>query len=109
VFPADSEGRVDIPALLTHLGQRQVLSLMVEGGGQVLGSFFEEGAVQEVWAFLAPMIIGGAAAPGPVGGLGIDRLSQAAILHQVSIDPVGKDWLLRAKVETSARSSASNK
>jgi len=109
VFPADSAGRVDIPALLTHLGQRQVLSLMVEGGGQVLGSFFEAGSVQEVWAFLAPMIIGGAAAPGPVGGLGIERLSQAAILHQVSIDPVGKDWLLRAKVETSARSSASNK
>ncbi len=109
VLPADETGRVAIPALLQHLGQRQVVSLMVEGGGQILASFFEAGEVQEVWAFLAPMIIGGEAAPGPVGGLGAAFLTDATILRDVSIESVGKDWLFRAKVETSAPSPASNK
>ncbi len=109
VLPADDAGRVAIPALLQHLGRRQVVSLMVEGGGQTLGSFFEAGEVQEVWAFLAPMIIGGDAAPGPVGGSGVETLARATFLQEGVMESVGKDWLFRAKVETSDRSSASNK
>ena len=97
-LPADSSGRVSLSDLLAHLGQRQVQSLMVEGGGEVLGTFFAAGAVQEVWAFLAPMIIGGAAAPGPVGGVGPALLSEATRLRDVSIESLEGDWLFRAKV-----------
>lgn len=101
-LPADASGRVSIPHLLDHLGQRDILSLMVEGGGEVLGSFFSIGAVQEVWAFLAPLIIGGEAAPGPVRGLGPARLAEATHLTELMWEQVGKDWLIRGKVETPA-------
>ena len=41
------------------LGERQTLSLLVEGGGELLGSFFDRGLVDKVQAIVAPMIIGG--------------------------------------------------
>ncbi len=103
-LPADALGRVSISALLAYLGERQILSLMVEGGGEVLGGFFLAGAVQEVWAFLAPMIIGGDAAPGPVRGPGAAWLSDAARLQNVRVEALGKDWLFRARVATKQRS-----
>ena len=99
-LPADAHGRVALLALLHHLGRREITSLMVEGGGEVLGSFFEAGVVQEVWAFLAPLVIGGEDAPGPIGGLGPARLAQATRLNSTTLEQVGKDWLLRGKVET---------
>ncbi len=102
VLPADETGRVSIPHLLDFLGRREVLSLMVEGGGGVLGSFFDVGAVQEVWAFLAPLIIGGEAALGPVRGRGPEHLAEATRLTGLTLEQVGRDWLLRGKVETSA-------
>jgi len=102
VLPADEAGRASIPHLLAFLGRRDILSLMVEGGGDALGSFFEVGAVQEVWAFLAPLIIGGEAAPGPVRGRGPEHLAEATRLTGLTLERVGQDWLLRGKVETSA-------
>ena len=98
-LPADHRRRVALPQLLTHLGQRQITSLLVEGGGEVLGSFFEQGLVQEVWAFLAPLIIGGRDAPGPVGGLGPATLAEAVRLHQARLAAVGKDWLVVARLD----------
>ncbi len=109
VLPADAQGWVSWPHLLDALGKRQITSLMVEGGSQVLGSCFQAGVVQEVWAFLAPMIIGGDQAPGPIGGPGFARLEQAIRLVGIELEPVGKDWLFRGKVETLESMGASNK
>ena len=50
---------LNLDQLLTTLAARGVLSVWAEGGGAVLGSLFEGGHVDEVWAFLAPSIIGG--------------------------------------------------
>ncbi len=100
VVPANLQGWVSWSHLLDALGKRQITSLMVEGGAQVLGSCFQAGAVQEVWAFLAPMIIGGQEAPGPIGGQGFVRLAQAPRLTHVRVESLGKDWLFRGKVET---------
>ncbi len=109
VLPADTSGRVAIPALLEALGQRGVLSLLVEGGGEVLGSFFDQGMVQEVWAFLAPMIIGGEQAPGPVRGRGAATLARATRLTRLKLQLLGQDWWVQGKVETSPQGDASNK
>ena len=66
VFPGET--RVPIMALLAELGQRAVTNLLVEGGGRVLGSFLEAGQVDEVEAYIAPILEGGdhPAAPRPV-------------------------------------------
>ncbi|MBL7202457.1 MAG: bifunctional diaminohydroxyphosphoribosylaminopyrimidine deaminase/5-amino-6-(5-phosphoribosylamino)uracil reductase RibD [Anaerolineae bacterium] len=93
VLPADEE-RVSPVALLAALGEREVTSLLVEGGGTVLGSFFAHGLVDKVLAFVAPMIIGGQHAPTPVGGPGAARIAEAWRLTGVQIQQLGADVLI---------------
>ncbi len=93
-LPADPDGRVDLTALLDELGRRQVLSLLVEGGGTLLASFFRAGLVDKVLAFVAPLIIGGQEAPSVVAGLGVTHLEQATRLERVRVERVGEDILV---------------
>jgi diaminohydroxyphosphoribosylaminopyrimidine deaminase / 5-amino-6-(5-phosphoribosylamino)uracil reductase len=95
VLPATADGQVDLPALLHELGRRNLTSLLVEGGSEVLGSFFDAGLVNEVWAFMAPLIIGSADAPAPVGGRGLSRLADAVRLKEVTVETVGDDFLIK--------------
>lgn len=98
VLPATSTGQVAIPALLAELGRRNIMSLLVEGGGSLLASFLSAGAVQEVWAFLAPLLIGGDGAPGPVRGAGSAALADALRLHNLTVEHVGDDILVRGRI-----------
>jgi diaminohydroxyphosphoribosylaminopyrimidine deaminase/5-amino-6-(5-phosphoribosylamino)uracil reductase len=66
-----------------------MLTLLVEGGSELLGSFFAEKLVDRVWVFIAPLIIGGRNAPGPVGGLGIDGLARAIRLRHLQVETPG--------------------
>jgi diaminohydroxyphosphoribosylaminopyrimidine deaminase/5-amino-6-(5-phosphoribosylamino)uracil reductase len=97
--PANDRGLVDLAPLLDRLGGRGVQSLLVEGGAGVLGSFFDAALVNEVWAFLAPTVIGGDAAPPSVGGRGAGRLKDALNLEAVSVEHLGRDILLRGKTD----------
>jgi diaminohydroxyphosphoribosylaminopyrimidine deaminase/5-amino-6-(5-phosphoribosylamino)uracil reductase len=98
-FPASPEGRVELLPLLDELGRRGVLSLLVEGGSEVHSSFFTEGLVDKVHAFIAPMVIGGRSAPGPVGGQGIEALTGSIRLRDLKTTRLGGDILLTAYVE----------
>ena len=93
-LPATREGMVDPCALLEALGARGVVSLLVEGGGTLLGSLFDLGLVDKVAAFIAPVIIGGISAPSPVGGNGSANMSEAARIRQVRVEQIGEDILL---------------
>lgn len=93
-LPADAEGRVDLARLLDELGQRDVLTLLVEGGATVHGAFFDAGLVDRVQAIVAPLVVGGRAAPTAVGGLGAGRLSEAWRLRSPTIEQVGEDVLI---------------
>jgi diaminohydroxyphosphoribosylaminopyrimidine deaminase/5-amino-6-(5-phosphoribosylamino)uracil reductase len=90
----DSGEHVDLDALLAELGRRDVLSLLVEGGGAVHGSFFDAQLVDRVQAILAPLVIGGAAAPMAVGGDGPAALIDATRLIDVAVEPLGADVLV---------------
>ena len=93
MLPAE-DGCVSLTALLAMLGQRQVTSLLVEGGGTVLGSFFAHGLVDKVLVFLAPLIIGGRDAPTPVGGTGVACIAEAWRLERVRVRQLGPDVLI---------------
>ena len=90
--------RPDLTALLKELGAREIQSLLVEGGQTVLGSFFDAGVVNEVWAFLAPMLIGGTDAAPSIGGLGIDELKAAPRLSNVTVEVLNNDLLIKGEV-----------
>ncbi len=87
----DSGGRVDIRALMRTLAEREITSVLIEGGGEVHASALASGVVDKVAWFVAPKLIGGREAPGPLGGLGIDRLSEAVSLDRVSVARMGND------------------
>ena len=105
VAGASDAGRVNLPSLLHALKERGVQSLMVEGGGETLGAFFDAGLVDEVWAFLAPIVIGGAA-PSPIAGAGPEKLGEALRLMKPSFEHLGDDILLRGTLSV-ARKEAS--
>ncbi len=90
----DRRGKVDLEALLHLLGQRRVLSLLVEGGAEIHGAFFDARLVDKFHLFLAPKIIGGRQAPGILGGEGIATLAEAQQLREVTLRRLGQDLLL---------------
>jgi diaminohydroxyphosphoribosylaminopyrimidine deaminase / 5-amino-6-(5-phosphoribosylamino)uracil reductase len=95
-LPATADGRVSLPALLDELGKRRLLSVLVEGGGSMHASFFGEDLVDKVYAYVAPRVIGGREAPGPVGGGGIEHIADAIGLHGVDVTRLGDDVLITA-------------
>jgi diaminohydroxyphosphoribosylaminopyrimidine deaminase/5-amino-6-(5-phosphoribosylamino)uracil reductase len=101
VFPF--RGRhVPLKALLRRLAKEEIISLMVEGGGEVLGSFFDLRLVDRVCWFLSPIILGSAKSRVAVAGIGAARLDQAARLHDAIIEKVGNMLLLQGKVSSTA-------
>lgn len=93
VLPA-ADGRVDLAALLRLLGGRDVTSLLVEGGGTLLGSLFDQGLVDKVVACIAPTVIGGHAAPTAVGGTGVKLVRDAIRLGGVGLLQLGRDLVV---------------
>jgi diaminohydroxyphosphoribosylaminopyrimidine deaminase/5-amino-6-(5-phosphoribosylamino)uracil reductase len=91
---AGPDGRVDLREVLAELGRRDVVSLLVEGGGIVLGSLFDAGLVDKLQAFIAPVIIGGEGAASPVEGRGVLRLADSWRLERTRLEAIGTDWLV---------------
>jgi diaminohydroxyphosphoribosylaminopyrimidine deaminase/5-amino-6-(5-phosphoribosylamino)uracil reductase len=98
-LPAAPDGRVDLPPLLDELGRRGILSLLVEGGAEVHASFFAAGLVDKVHAYVAPRLVGGRAAPGPLGGEGVEHLAAATHLSEVDFVRLGDDLLITGYVD----------
>ena len=94
---ADHSGE-QVRQLLAELGQRRLTNVLVEGGPTVLGSLADAGAIDEVWAFIAPTIIGGATAPSPIGGAGIQALASAAAIEIEHTEHTGGDLFVRGVV-----------
>lgn len=87
-------GRVDLPALLDELGQHEMSNVMVEGGGGILGSFFDQNLADEAMVFVAPKLIGGRDAPDPLAGRGSDSMAQAITLTNAVRRRVGDDQMI---------------
>lgn len=93
-----NNNHVDINDLMTKLGAMGIDSLLLEGGGTLNAAFLEAGCVDEVWAFIAPKIIGGEGAKTPVSGKGIDKMSEAINLQDIDIQNINGDILIKGKI-----------
>jgi diaminohydroxyphosphoribosylaminopyrimidine deaminase/5-amino-6-(5-phosphoribosylamino)uracil reductase len=100
IFPGT---RVPLKRFLKRLGDNGIISVMVEGGSEVLGSFLDGGLADRVYWFISPMIIGGQAARSAVGGRGATRLAQAWRLRNPRFEPAGDGWLLIGDLSAWAR------
>ena len=92
-------GKVNIESLLQSLGKRGITSVLVEGGGTLLGSMFDDGQVDKVIAFVAPVIIGGSRTKTPVGGRGVETIADAMRLKRVKIERIGEDVMITGYIK----------
>lgn len=92
--------RIALRWLLNKLGEENVTSLLVEGGGEVNASFLLGGFAQRVAFFYAPKILGGRDARKAVAGEGVRSLTEAVQLRDVKWRKLGEDLLLTARTDT---------
>ncbi|MDE2060377.1 MAG: bifunctional diaminohydroxyphosphoribosylaminopyrimidine deaminase/5-amino-6-(5-phosphoribosylamino)uracil reductase RibD [candidate division NC10 bacterium] len=95
-----SRGKVRLEHLLKHLGEREVTSVMIEGGEAIFTSAIEEGIVDKFLLFMAPILVGGKSAPSLLGGAGIEEIGQALRLHRLRIEQLGEDLLIEGYPST---------
>ncbi len=93
-----SKGRVRIEALLEALGQRGILSVLVEGGSEVAAQFLDGGHVDRLLWFVAPKIVGGVDAVPAVAGRGVARMGDALVLEDLTVRRLGGDLLLDGRL-----------
>ena len=79
---------------LEQLGQRGLDSVLIEGGAEVQYSALCAGVVQRLYVYVGAMLLGGAGAKSPVGGLGAPDPAEAFALGAPEIELFGRDVLL---------------
>ena len=82
-------------AVLRDLGKRGCTTVMIEGGGAMLGSAFDERLVDRVHFYLAPLLCGG---PDVIAGLGVGSTRESFRLQNVAFRKIGSDLRLTADV-----------
>jgi len=110
VILPERKGRVDLAALMRYLGEREMCTILLEGGGTLLASALQQGLVDKLIVFVTPKIVGGASAPTGVGGVGLQRMSQAIAAPFAEIEKVGEDLMVTAypRYESASRRPASS-
>ena len=94
LFPGEKEGEVDLLALMGLLGEREITSVLVEGGSRVNASALRSGIVDKAIFFFAPKIIGGVDSLPMFGREGVKDLDQAVRLKDIEISRTGEDIMV---------------
>jgi diaminohydroxyphosphoribosylaminopyrimidine deaminase/5-amino-6-(5-phosphoribosylamino)uracil reductase len=85
---------VDLPQAMRLLGQREIGSILLEGGGRLNGAMLEQRLIDKLVLFLAPKIIGGDGAPSSFRFAGFERMEQAIHLQRLNVERYGDDLCL---------------
>lgn len=94
----EKEGQVNLKDLFKKLSGLEITNVLVEGGGTLIGSLFDEGLVDKVLFFINLKIIGGKEAISPVMGKGVSRVDKAFKLKETSLRRIGEDFLVEGYV-----------
>ena len=93
-------GRVNLRELMIELANREIASVLVEGGGTITASFIENGLADKFIAFISPIIIGGKDAISPVEGEGIEKISDVVKIHNFSVRKLGEDIVVEGYINS---------
>jgi diaminohydroxyphosphoribosylaminopyrimidine deaminase/5-amino-6-(5-phosphoribosylamino)uracil reductase len=85
---------VDVGVLVKKLAKMKIMSLLVEGGGEVNASFLAKKLVDKAHFIIVPKIFGGRTAKTPVEGEGVSLPSQAKWLKEVEVEKLGTDIIV---------------
>lgn len=91
-------GHIDLSELMKLLGGLGIDSVILEGGGTLNWSALRSGIVKLVQCYISPKLFGGAEAPSPVGGMGVELPRDAFRLTAPEITRLGDDILLESEV-----------
>lgn len=94
VLTCGSGPQVDLRLAMKQLGEREIGSILLEGGGRLNGAMLEQGLVDKIMLFVAPKIIGGKLSPQAISMEGWERMKDALRLERFQAEPVGEDICL---------------
>jgi diaminohydroxyphosphoribosylaminopyrimidine deaminase/5-amino-6-(5-phosphoribosylamino)uracil reductase len=83
---------------MKKLGQRGIAAVLIEGGSELSAAALQDGIVDKVFFFYAPVIIGGKKATPMVGGTGISKVSHAVKVRDLRYRKVGDDILVEGYI-----------
>jgi len=92
--PAGAEG-LDLGALLDRLGERGILSVLVEGGAGIMGSMIRSRLIDKAYVFKAPKLLGGNDGVPVAAGPGARRMDDCLVLERIRVRRFGDDVLIR--------------
>jgi diaminohydroxyphosphoribosylaminopyrimidine deaminase / 5-amino-6-(5-phosphoribosylamino)uracil reductase len=78
--------------VLADLGRREITSVLIEGGGEVLGQAFDARLVDRVQFYLAPLLTGGPVIA--VRGKGATSTAQGAHVTEIRYEKLGRDLVV---------------
>jgi diaminohydroxyphosphoribosylaminopyrimidine deaminase / 5-amino-6-(5-phosphoribosylamino)uracil reductase len=80
---------VDLRVLLAELGAKEITSILIEGGGNILGQALDQHLVDKVHIYTAPVFTGGPAIA--FAGAGADSTASAARLERIRYERIADD------------------
>ena len=98
LYVAEKNGHIDLNDLMQKLGERNIDSILLEGGGILNWSALKSGIVNKVYAYIAPKLFGGADAKTPIEGMGTDSPAHAVMLGNSKVTKLGDDFLIESDV-----------
>ncbi len=95
---SSGRNRIDMQDMLKELGKLQITSLLIEGGPGINASAMEEGIVDKIVMFIAPIIIGGKGAPSAIQGKGVAILKEAVRIYDLEIKRLADDIMVEGYI-----------
>ena len=87
-------GQIDLAYLFQKLGEQNIDSILIEGGGEINFHILKHKLAHKIYAFTAPIIIGGKDSKSSFGGSGFQHLSEAAQIKNISYKNIGTDMMM---------------
>jgi diaminohydroxyphosphoribosylaminopyrimidine deaminase/5-amino-6-(5-phosphoribosylamino)uracil reductase len=91
IFAGEKDGMLDLDVMSDELIKRDILNVMIEGGGATAGAFFDSGLVDKANFFIAPIIVGGYKTS--VGGKGVETIAEAYKLKEIQTKQFEQDLM----------------
>ncbi|MBU1726330.1 MAG: bifunctional diaminohydroxyphosphoribosylaminopyrimidine deaminase/5-amino-6-(5-phosphoribosylamino)uracil reductase RibD [Candidatus Omnitrophica bacterium] len=94
----EKSGQINLRDAMKKLAALEITSVLVEGGGTLIGSLFDEKLVDKAIFFISPKIIGGKDAISSVMGSGISRVEKAIKIKEPKLRRIGEDILVEGYI-----------